>query len=123
MANLPTSIKNLNTLLGEQLTEGGGGGSSDFSTATVTFICNASDGVTVSMAMIKEPLPPFEPEGRSYGLLPLAFNDELEATALLYNGKCLCNFANATSASGTGDILHIDEKEAIITGDCTITIS
>ena len=28
MANLPTSIKNLNTLLGEQLTEGGGGGSS-----------------------------------------------------------------------------------------------
>ena len=26
MANLPTSIKNLNTLLGEQLTEGGGGG-------------------------------------------------------------------------------------------------
>lgn len=36
MANLPGSIKNLNTLLGEQLTEGGGGGSSDFSTATVT---------------------------------------------------------------------------------------
>ena len=35
---LPTSIKNLNTLLGEQLTEGGGGGSSDFSTAEVTFI-------------------------------------------------------------------------------------
>ena len=26
MANLPGSIKNLNTLLGEQLTEGGGGG-------------------------------------------------------------------------------------------------
>ena len=38
MANLPGSIKNLNTLLGEQLAEGGGGGSgsSDFSTATVT---------------------------------------------------------------------------------------
>ena len=28
MANLPTSIKNLNTLLGEQLAEGGGGGGS-----------------------------------------------------------------------------------------------
>lgn len=37
MANLPGSIKNLNTLLGEQLLDGGGGGgSSDFSTAQVT---------------------------------------------------------------------------------------
>lgn len=29
MANLPGSIKNLNTLLGEQLTEGGGGGGAE----------------------------------------------------------------------------------------------
>ena len=29
MANLPTSIKNLNTLLGEQLAEGGGGGGAE----------------------------------------------------------------------------------------------
>lgn len=46
MANLPTSIKNLNTLLGEQLTEGGGG-SSDFSTAEVTINVNLPEGETV----------------------------------------------------------------------------
>lgn len=38
MANLPTSIKNLNTLLGEQLTEGGGGGSSDLFSQVATVI-------------------------------------------------------------------------------------
>ena len=34
MANLPGSIKNLNTLLGEQLTEGGGGGGAEVIYAT-----------------------------------------------------------------------------------------
>ena len=38
MANLPGSIKNLNTLLGEQLTEGGGGGIAPFEiTITETY--------------------------------------------------------------------------------------
>lgn len=40
MANLPGSIKNLNTLLGEQLAEGGGGGG--FTSAKVTVIGKAS---------------------------------------------------------------------------------
>jgi hypothetical protein len=37
MANLPTSIKNLNTLLGEQLTEGGGGGGGGVEPLIVNF--------------------------------------------------------------------------------------
>lgn len=42
MANLPTSIKNLNTLLGEQLTEGGGGGAEPL-------IVNANDDAPASL--------------------------------------------------------------------------
>lgn len=41
MANLPGSIKNLNTLLGEQLTEGGGGGGGGFTTAKVKVVGKA----------------------------------------------------------------------------------
>ena len=52
MANLPGSIKNLNTLLGEQLLDGGGsggGGSSDFSTAQVTIATTIRLGAAYHM--------------------------------------------------------------------------
>lgn len=54
MANLPTSIKNLNTLLGEQLTEGGGGGSSDFSTAQLTIANTGSSPYAVNLFAVTE---------------------------------------------------------------------
>lgn len=108
MANLPGSIKNLNTLLGEQLLEGGGseggGGSSDFSTATVTMV------------------------GAVHGILPYC-RDMLDVeeqtwweggthTIALYKGKAYVYLTNVDSVSG--DIQQNDENIFIITGNCTI---
>lgn len=105
-----------------QLAEDGGGGSSDFSTATVTFICNASNQVDVNFAAIKEASLPFVPSAQSFGGYQLYEGDELVANAILYKGRCSCVFIGATSVSGTGAI-EIAGGEAIITGDCTITIN
>lgn len=104
---------------------GGGGGSSDFSTAQVTFICSAPEDVEVSvrMATAEEAAPPFWANATSNGDFSLFNGDESVITAILYKGYCSIAFANAVSASGTGDISYIDSAGAKITGDCTITIS
>lgn len=104
---------------------GGGGGSSDFSTAQVTFICNASENVAVfvEMATTEEAAPPFVANATSNGGYSLFNGDVFVVTAILYKGRCSCVFGGATSASGTGAIESINSSQAIITGDCTITIS
>lgn len=122
MANLPTSIKNLNTLLGEQLTEGGGGGggSSDFSTATVTVVGQYSEIDTLSIPSIIEAgtagvpisfISPFSPEGAIVFTVPL------------YKGHAMLS---APDREVSGNIVKHNEGDWIwydITGDCTITIS
>lgn len=100
----------------------GGGGSSDFSTAEVTFICNAPNEVDVDIATIEEASLPFVPAARTQGRITLYDGDEFVVNAVLYKGRCLCGFNGATSASGTGAIERINQSDAIITGDCTITI-
>ncbi len=115
MANLPGSIKNLNTLLGEQLLEGGGsggGGSSDFSTATVTLINETMFGLTLAHI---DNTSGIEPEmGRSG-----------EYEVVLYKGKAVGLFTSPSgNLSVTGNITYYGEDgELFITGDGTITIS
>lgn len=136
MANLPGSIKNLNTLLGEQLLDGGGsggGGSSDFSTAEVTIINNSGgeysfslmteyDGTDYYISAL------FNNGGHYYGEKEFNMNDGETATfefiALEPSFKITAN----ESAEATGDcVIEFNENsesyEATITGNCTITIS
>lgn len=101
----------------------GGGGSSDFSTATVTLICTAANEVTCGLAIAKEAMPPFVPQAGTESLLTLYDGDEYTYTAILYKGSCYLTAVNATALSGTGNVQDITQYGATITGDCTITIS
>lgn len=108
MANLPTSIKNLNTLLGEQLTEGGGGGSSDFSTAEVTLYAQA---MLLSMLVTYDGITVISPSERS---------DSGVYTVVLYNGRAFAQTDQTTPISG--DIESLGGGTFLITGNCTIGI-
>ena len=120
MANtLPTTMKYFDTLLGEQLLEGegGGGGSSDFSTAEVTIVNNTGDGTSFDGAIIKN--------GN------ININTRLDEgtnilTLVLYKGVSYCGTydIDMSTAVITGDAEYTSEDNCyIITGDCTITIS
>lgn len=111
----------LNGML-NQLTEGDGGGSSDFSTAQVTLICNASS-VSASIAIARDAELPFIPTPQADGGLGMESGDESTVTAILYKGVSHCYFDGASSVVGTGDVEVVRDVEANITGDCTITIS
>lgn len=100
----------------------GGGGDSNFSTATVTLISNAANEVTVNLAMAVDAEPPFRPISETGGYLTLGNGNELTVTAVLYKGRCRCSFVGSSALSGEGDVV-IDNNLAAITGDCTITIS
>lgn len=111
MANLPGSIKNLNTLLGEQLLDGGGsggGGESDFSIATLTFI-NGDGSVLGALAN--------DVDNRSTGNM---FNNIIKI--ILYKGQALIEI-DGTVESTSGDIEDLGRDGWLVTGDCTITIS
>ena len=99
-----------------------GGGSSDFSTATVTFICNASDMINIHLCIAEEADPPFVPTAQSSIGLELGDGDESTMNAILYKGTCRCTWEGIHTVSGTGHV-SIDTFGATITGDCTITIS
>ena len=124
----PTTWANGNTVTAaglnniEQGIVNAGSGSSDFSTATVTLICNAS-AVSAFMAIARDAELPFIPTPQSDGDLYMESGDELTVTAILYKGVSHCYFDGASSVVGTGDVEVVRDVEANITGDCTITIS
>ena len=116
MAILPGSIKNLNTLLGEQLLEGGGsggGGESDFSTAKVTVVNEDALEIKVPLAVNVD-------------------NEKLSTTGIyesgvydviLYGGSCYGAIPEMQAVvSVSGDIVLKEYNYIIITGDGTITI-
>lgn len=119
MAILPGSIKNLNTLLGEQLAEGGGGGggSSDFSTAEVTIVDNTERNILLPFIVDDE-------EQELHTILNLGISGSGSYTVPLYKGS-LTGIINEGSGtvSVSGDITFLPGEIVIITGDCTITIS
>lgn len=110
-------------VMNKAIEEGGGGGGGDFTTAQVTLICNASDEVIVNIAMAVDAEPPFEPNPQTSAYITMGNGDEYTETAVLYKGYCSCSFAGASALSGEGDVTILDNWNAIITGDCTITIS
>lgn len=115
---LPGTIKHLNMWLGEQLTEGegGGGGSSDFSTAEVTI--NSADGVNPPIAVAG--MPRVEADCISS---EVQMQETTSATYVvpLYKGKIVTVLLYLDIVSYTGNITF-DEEVFTITGDCTITV-
>lgn len=115
---LPTSIKNLNTKLGEQLIDGGGGGgSSDFSTAEVTVVDDIKRNILLPFIM--------DDDGQElHSILNLGISESGSYTVPLYKGS-LTGLINEGpgSVSVSGDITHLPNGIVVITGDCTITIS
>lgn len=122
MANLPTSIKNLNTLLGEQLTDGGGGGSSDFSIANVTI--NNPKLCAMSIAFAADDAP--------QGVMALYKSFWVGDYILpLYKGlnvidcRRLDNDTTMPTISVIGDATYTDGNfgaTIFVRGDCTIIV-
>lgn len=111
MANLPGSIKNLNTLLGEQLLEGGGsggGGSSDFSTAEVTFKNPTTTDLNIRCCYIND-------NNILSSILPLGATSTKTYTVVLYKGSQQVDIPfGAELTIATGDITVDDEEGVII---------
>ena len=104
-----------------QLAEGGGGGSSDFSTATVTIVNNYNEVFGLGMPMVDD-------DGGIYmegfrGIDSGTYTIVINTT----NGIYLVgdNYdVGDPQISVSGDAIHIpDTLDVIVTGDCTITIS
>ena len=100
----------------------GGGGSSDFSTAEVTFSGTENSGIDGTQATM--PLiisTPFD------AILPLR-NEVIDETytIVLYKGKAIINIEAGglgTTVTASGNIEVLEGTTYLVTGDCTITIS
>ncbi len=100
-----------------------GGGSSDFSTATVTFIGASSiEEVNINVACLEEEYEPFVPHARSNGEFSIYPEDETQIDVILYKGQAILTYSGATSVELSGNISIVYEN-VIITGDGSITFS
>lgn len=152
MANLPTSIKNLNTLLGEQLAEGGGGGESYLGIHTakvnVTFDTSEVDSDVTGIQRAHIRLGYVEDYGDQAigfvygdGYIPvtelgtptqliLPVSDTYPAAILFESieweinggGTALSHEATVVSGSATGAIDSEGSGSIVITGDCSLNI-
>jgi hypothetical protein len=103
-----------------QLTDGGGGGSSDFSTATVTIV--NGDNAYVNGAFIGE-----DDYNQVEGEMSMFYSPQASGanTLVLYKGQALLH-VDAVVASVAGDIERLGGEDSfnyLVTGDCTITFS
>lgn len=124
MANLPTTMEYFDNLLGEQLTEGGGGGSSDFSTATMTIqVIGDENKIALQDFLIIE-----EEDGHRYFVSMHEFDVIAHDGEMTYQipildggyGVDITDLVGTVSIAGMGRYFtdHI-----YCQGDCTITIS
>ena len=97
----------------------GGGGSSDFSTATVTII--NGDDAYITGAFVGED-EYYQIEGELS--LPYTPQPSGANTIVLYKGQALLNCdSNVASISGDIEVASAQYNVYLVTGDCTITIS
>ena len=97
--------------------EGGGGGSSDFSTAEVT----AGIGVAMDAPVVIN-----EEDFQGIAMIGSPMEEETMWQVPLYKGKCTVSIyalEEGQTISVSGDITEINEGVYLITGDCTLTIS
>jgi len=99
-----------------QLTEGGSGGSSDFSTATVTIVDNA--GKTILLPFIAD-----DDEQQLHSILNLGISESGDYIVPLYKGSLTGRVSEyAEPVSVSGDITYLPNRMVVVTGDGTITI-
>jgi len=143
MANtLPTTMEYFDNLLGEQLTEEGGGGSSDFSTAEVTIV-NGSESAEIpvgvgAFAMEDQDYTTAIILDSTHGMQPITEDgfpvaDSLTTTYVLITNKGMRFWKsnetrNVYAVTGNAEIIDVgtDKRPHFIvkvSGDCTITIS
>lgn len=98
--------------------EGGGGGSSDFSTAEVTVINTSAEyASTLKGSIVVDVGSEF---GTTYEM-DIATSQTKTANVIMYKGNSIVYISDVESTSGA--IQSIDGKRFLITGDGTITIS
>lgn len=152
MANLPGSIKNLNTLLGEQLTEGGGGGGEGYlgihtATVDVTFDTSEIEGeitgintadvrlgynealgmYAVEFIYGRVSIPVTEIGTPAQMLIPISdtYPAVIDSSSLAWEtngGGVMIAEATVVSGSATGAIVSGGSGAISITGDCTLNI-
>lgn len=98
----------------EQGVANASGGSSDFSTATVTVVGNVN--AVVPYVITTEMGAPFD------ALVALMQNVESGSQIPLYKGKLMIEIAT-DGVTVSGNIESLGNRMYLITGDCTITIS
>lgn len=97
---------------------GGGGGSSDFSTAEVVIVNTTSNNVTVTAMSVMD-----TPSSAIVAFNNIMADSDRTYTAPLYKGVCAWKITAAdVVVAVTGDISY-NNRNIIITGNGTITIS
>ncbi len=118
--------------LEQAVASGGGGGSSDFSTAEVTIEGASFDhSIRLQGALALDYHDPNYPEDddsySSYTPPTQYISENIALNIILYKGKAVINalaVTQADSISVSGDISPLFmEGDYLITGDCTVTIS
>lgn len=105
---------------GNETDIGGGGGSSDFSTAEVEIVNTCHANRTLNAIAVLDVMGE-EAMGSS---IPLFSNQSLTCKAVLFKGMQRFFAPDNTSTSVTGDISYDDENKSVtITGAGTITFS
>lgn len=101
-----------------QYVTGGGGGSSDFTTAHVTVTSNVSISGKIFHVCTLVGLDEMSLSAPS----PTGSGTTLEFDAILYKGNAVI-MADAPVATTSGAIQQMSAASYLITGDCTITIA
>lgn len=103
------------------------GGSSDFSTATVTVIATSNmlidfNGGFPEEANVEEQTPAYLSYSKN---VELSANDAVELIVALYKGTAMisCELPDLTSYVTSGDIQDFGEGVLVVTGDGTVTFS
>lgn len=99
-------------------TDEGGGGSSDFSMATLSIVDEGGFSVNLNFATLNER------RGFSLGVYP-GWNATGDLPVILYKGTAVLGLENLDSAniSITGAIEDVGGNTYAITGDCTINVT
>ena len=109
-----TSLKNQDTG-----TEYIGGGSSDFSTATLRLI----NGTGITLGLNVAYTDSFDEYNFSSALINTVLSDDVSYNVILYKGEAVAVFNDSSiDPVISGDIVY-EDGAYVITGDCTITIS
>ena len=101
----------------------GGGGSSDFSTATMTVVMNGTTSLVSILVPCAMTIEEDDFASAFYDTEVLRDESPNITTCILYKGMAVAHFnCDPSKISATGSV-EFEGTDAFITGDCTITIS